>query len=460
MFVAHIGGKQRHRAISQRLTERLCTLLLLAWSYNGLAQVQTSTEAEEAPIATIGNEYQNSIQLLRNRFRVDHHVDVVTMVFFREPGSAPVVLVQPDGSKIFQRQADDETIIWYDADTYDMVTIKNPVPGPWQAVGQILPNSRIMVLSDIKLHADPFPPIIFSGEILKQTAYLTNGGKPVNDPQFRDVVTLDIDYISTNNPNYDNFGADSATVATFTDDGLGMDERPLDGVFTGQFNLVLPAGEWQPVFRVSTPMYTREQKSSPVILHPNPITLNVELNGGGNNYHKLIIGTNTELVDIRSLLFDGTIRYPNGDIQNFSLTEPSDVAREYLIIDFDIGIFRVKLTAYGSTADGRDFILDVPEFTFFAEAQTRDAEGEPLPPSEPSVGEETAEGDTAMSATSSERQDDVPTVEAEEAPIDVLFWILVVNGAILACGAIGVGGFFLWRMIKAKRAMKSGQSGE
>merc|ERR1712093_822505 len=60
--------------------------------------------------------------------------------------------------------------------------------------------------------------------------------------------------------------------------------------------------------------------------------------------------------------------FPNADIQNFSLTEGGDGVREHLIVAYEEGVYRVKLTAYGTTSEGRDFILDVPEYTFVAEA--------------------------------------------------------------------------------------------
>ena len=169
------------------MSRALLTILGVALAFSVSAQQPVPQDAEpsseasagptesESPIALIGSDYENGIKLLQNRFRIDHNVKEVTMVFFREYGSAPVVLVRPDGSKIFQSQVEGEDIFWFDSDTYDMISIKNPVPGPWQAVGQIVEGSRVMVLSDIALHAEPLPPILFSGEILKQTAYLTNG---------------------------------------------------------------------------------------------------------------------------------------------------------------------------------------------------------------------------------------------------------------------------------------------
>jgi uncharacterized protein (TIGR03503 family) len=320
-----------------------------------------------SPLTKLGSDFHNGIELLQNRFRIDFEVDEITMVFFRDFGSAPIVLVRPDGSKIFQSSADGESIFWFDSSTYDMISIKNPMPGPWQAVGQITPKSRVMVISDLALHADPLPSIIFSGEILKQTAYLTNNGVPIDYTAFRDVVELTISLSSTNNPNFNNFGANKEIIAFFEDNGKGMDERPLDGVFTGQFNLAIADGEWIPTFTVSTPMYTREQVDPTLMLLTNPIKVDVELDGGGEGYHKLKVDAQREYVDMSTLLIDGKVRFPNGDIQNFSITDMSSEVREYLIVNYEYGVYRVKLTAYGNTTQGREFILDVPEYSFLTE---------------------------------------------------------------------------------------------
>jgi len=327
---------------------------------------QEISQATDSPLKQLGSKYHNGIELLQNRFRIDFEVEEITMVFFREFGSAPIVLVQPDGTKIFQSSADGESVFWFDSSTYDMISIKNPTPGPWQAVGQIKPESRVMVISDLSLHSDPLPNNIFSGEILKQTAYVTNNGVPIDYSAFRDVVELTISLSSTNNPNFNNFGAKTEIVAFFEDNGKGMDERPLDGVFTGQFNLAIADGEWIPTFTVSTPMFNREQVDPNIMLLANPIKVDVELDGGGEGYHKLRVDAQREHVDMSTLLIDGKIRFPNGDIQNFSITESAEV-REYIIVNYDYGVYRVKLTAYGNTIDGREFILDVPEYSFLTE---------------------------------------------------------------------------------------------
>ena len=42
---------------------------------------------------------QNEIPLLDNRFRIDSHIDEITLLFFRKPGTPAVILVRPDGGK-------------------------------------------------------------------------------------------------------------------------------------------------------------------------------------------------------------------------------------------------------------------------------------------------------------------------------------------------------------------------
>lgn len=391
---------------------------------------------DTSPLTDLGDSYTNSIKLLQNRFRVDYNVEEITMVFFREFGSAPVVLVRPDGSKLFQGRVDEEKVEWFDSDTFDMITIKNPVPGPWQAVGQVLPESRVMVISNIELHAEPLPDILFAGEILKSTAYLTNNGKPIDNMQFRDVVELDIEFKSTNNPNFGNFGTGDKNIATFQDDGRGMDERPGDGVFTGQFNLKIAAGEWKPVFRVITPMFTREQESLPIVLHNNPVSIDVEMNGGGEGYHKIIIDVDRELVDIESLLVDGKVKFPNADMRNFSLTEGGSEPREHLVAAYEEGIFRIKITAYGTTVGGRDFILDVPEFSFVAEGpKTLEVEDPLIEGKDPIV-----DGSTpliASSEMSSPNSKPIEQTSDDEMDDDTLTIILIaVNGSIVLIGVI------------------------
>lgn len=335
-------------------------------------------------VVPLGTDFQNSVLLLNNRFRVDSDVDEVTMVFFRERGSAPVVLVRPDGSKLFiENDEEDPSMRWYETQTYDMITIKKPMPGPWQAVGQVLKGSKVMVIANIVLDAQPIPRHVYSGEIIKQTAVLKNNGKQVDFSPFRDVVSLTIDFVSNNNPNYENFGLGSRTIARFQDNGQGLDEIAGDGVFTGQFNLSIPSGEWRPTFIIRTPMYNREQINETVILHPNPIFINVKVDETNEADHVIMVDTDGKHIKLDSLLLDGKVTHPNGDTDNVTMTETNDLVKVIKVKNNGFGIYRIKLTAFATTADGREVIINVPEHTFVT-IKPPEPEPESIPPLEPS----------------------------------------------------------------------------
>ena len=399
-------------------------LLLAALNQDSAAQTQSNAE----PVVPIGSEYENSIQLLNNRFRIDNDVAEVTMVFFRESGSAPIVLVRPDGSKIFLGQdADDLSVNWYETSSYDMIKLKNPMPGPWQAVGQILPGSKVMVIADIKLDVQPIPQTVYSGEVLKQTATLKNAGKKIDFSPFRDVVTLNIDFVSNNNPNYENFGLGSRQVAVFEDNGTGFDEVAADGIFTGEFKLNIPPGEWRPTFSVVTPMYSREQINDAVILRHNPVTISVEVDETGEGNHVFSIDVDRDEINMRSLLFDGRVKYPNGDVDNISYTYPNEDVKRIEVINNEYGIYKLRIRAYATTLAGRDIVLDVPEFTLRTTA--------PLPP-EPTAEELAAIQAAELAALESEQ---ALLAEPVEEPLSTGALVGIVIGINLLIIALGTG---------------------
>ena len=279
---------------------------------------------------------KNQIPLFDNRFRVDDQVEEITLLLFRRRGSASVVLVKPDGSKIYFNTAEAQQVRWHDASSYDLIEIKNPMPGPWQVIGRLLPESRIMLLTEIKLHVDPLPANLMVGETIKINARLTNGDKPITAKDFSEVLALEVIFVSTNNAQFDNFGRGVVQVANFRDDGKGYDERARDGVFTGEFQLRFVAGEWTPKYVVRTPLYTREVEQAPVVLMPAPIVADITASPAVDDTqpeqqaleHQVLFRVTDDSVNAESVLLQGRVRYPNGEIEGFALNEPGSTPRD------------------------------------------------------------------------------------------------------------------------------------
>ena len=241
------------------------------------------------------------------------------------------------------------------------------MPGPWQAVGDILPNSQILVVSDVKIAVEPLPVIAFSGETLKVVGKLFNGDDEITSPHFKNVVKLDVNFYSTNNSIYENFGADAIKVTSFRDDGRGLDEYASDNIFTGEFVLDFAAGEWQPVYLVKLPMSTRELRQTPILLHNNPVSINVVQSTEADTPHQITLAIDPSYVDVNSLVFQGKFTFPDRQVEPFSIMEEIGESRTRVIENTEPGIYRVNVSAFGKTTNGREFRLVVPEYTFNVE---------------------------------------------------------------------------------------------
>ena len=312
----------------------------------------------------------NAIPYFENRFKIDALLEEITLLFYRRSGTPPIILVRPDGTKIKINNLPKDKITWFDDRTFDLITIKNPMPGPWQAIGDILPQSHIMVVTDVTIKVDPLPEVILSGETLKIEGHLYNGEQAIDDPLFRDVINLNVDFFSTNNSAYDNFGAEPIKIAQFRDDGRDLDEYAKDGVFTGEFELAFAPGEWLPIYSVIMPMATRELRQKPIILQKTPITISVEPVMEVGKSHKVIFTIDPTYVDVDSVLFQGKVIFPDRQEVPFSITEGKGNLRTYELAYTESGVHRIQVSVFGKTINGREFRLVLEQFTFNAESKT------------------------------------------------------------------------------------------
>jgi uncharacterized protein (TIGR03503 family) len=313
------------------------------------------------------NNITNEIPYFDNRFKIDAFLDDITLLFYRKSGTQPIILVRPDGSKLKVNNFPKDQVEWFDDKTYDLIRIKKPMPGPWQAIGDILPNSKIMVVSDITIKVDPLPEVILVGETLKVEGRLYNGEQAIDDPLFQDVLTLDVDFFSTNNSAYDNFGAEPVELAQFRDDGHDLDEYAKDNVFTGEFELDFAPGEWVPIYNIKMPMANRELRQKPIVLQKSPINITVDITLDEKKSHKVKFSIDPTFVDPASVLFQGKVTFPDRQVSPFSITEGSGNQRIYDIGFTESGIHRLKVNVFGKTIEGREFRLVLAEYSFNVE---------------------------------------------------------------------------------------------
>ena len=83
--------------------------------------------------------------------------------------------------------------------------------------------------------------------------------------------------------------------------------------------------------------------------------------------HQLIFALDpASKVEGKSISLQGRIRFPNGEVQSYTLGEMAEENRLLLIANAGVGTYRVENTLFGRTKTGREFVLKLSEYTFAA----------------------------------------------------------------------------------------------
>ncbi len=271
----------------------VCGFILLIW-----ASVAWSSEA--------------SLSLLDNRFRVDPTIKQITFLVYRAKNSQPVVLVRPDGQKYYAWQTYDD-VKWYQESDLDIISVDNPMPGPWQAVGKVTPKNNIKLVTDLQLYTDDFPANLYQGESLKFTAHLLSNQKPLNLRDFLDRVNLNVTFTK--------YVENEATLAkdakpipvvmgSFSDDGQGLDEYPGDGVFTVKLPIDIEPGKYRARITSQNGVFLRAQEQT-VLVYPTPLTVTFVQARQEQNNHQLSIRGEAGMIAKGSLLTHMETTGPN-----------------------------------------------------------------------------------------------------------------------------------------------------
>lgn len=215
---------------------------------------------------------ESSMSLLDNRFRVDPSIEQITFVIYRAKESQPVVLVRPDGKKYYAWRSP-ENVRWYQESAMDIVSIDNPMPGPWQAVGKVTPKNKIRLISHLQLTTDKLPNRLYQGESIKFNAHLLSDGKPLVLRDFLDRVELKVTFTKYVE-NEDTLEITERPIAeeigVFADDGTGLDEIPGDGIFTVGLPVLSQPGKYRVRIVSGNGVFLRAQEQE-VLVYPTPV---------------------------------------------------------------------------------------------------------------------------------------------------------------------------------------------
>lgn len=265
---------------------------------------------------------ESAMSLLDNRFRVDPTIEQITFLVYREQSSQPVVLVRPDGKKYYAWGTYDN-VRWYQEPSLDIISIDNPMPGPWQAVGKVTPKNNIRLISHLKLSTDVFPNRLYHSEALKFTARLTSDDQPLVLRDFLDRVNLRVTFTKFVE-NEDELIKEARPVpmviGEFADDGRGLDEKAGDGVFTVQLPIDVEPGKYRARITSGNGVFLRAQEQI-VLVYPSPITRTFIQSRHADQPHQLVVSGEQGMINPGSIAVnieqeapDGFISYSQGQV--------------------------------------------------------------------------------------------------------------------------------------------------
>lgn len=229
---------------------------------------------------------------LDNRFRVDPTVEQVSFVVKREANSQGIVLVRPDGEKYYAWRHPDN-VSWYDEPGMDIISIENPMPGPWQAIGRVTPKNQVVVLSDLKLTVENLPSRLYQSETLKFTARLTQNGELLTMRDFLERVKLSVvfyEYVEDVESLPKEARPGPIILGEFADDGLAFDEAPGDGVFTVALPVNIQPGKYRVKINSGNGIFLRTVEQQ-VLVYPPPMKASFIQGRGQHEHHQIVVET-------------------------------------------------------------------------------------------------------------------------------------------------------------------------
>ncbi|MEZ9698754.1 TIGR03503 family protein [Vibrio sp. 10N.261.46.E12] len=311
---------------------------------------------------------ESVMSLLDNRFRVDPSIEQVTFVIYRADNSKPVVLVRPDGKKYYSwRNADN--VRWYEESSMDIISIDKPMPGPWQAVGKVSPKNNIKLLSHLVLDANEFPDKLYQTERIKFTAQLTSDGKPLVLRDFLDRVKLKVTFTKFVE-NEESLVREARPVPVvmgeFADDGVDLDEKAGDGVFTVSLPIDIEPGKYRARITSGNGVFLRAQEQE-VLVYPTPLTTTFIQSRKEGLPHTIVVSGEQGMIAPSSLAVHVEHKAPDEYVMYKQGQAEVDTMKVALEVPYngDLGIYNWSGMVYATDASSqRPLIFPITEQSY------------------------------------------------------------------------------------------------
>lgn len=295
--------------------------------------------------------HPNALPLQENRFTVDDSIRELTLLVFLRDKAREVQIGRPDGV-VFGEPDKPTGVEWRRAEGYNLVTIREPMPGEWRVEAELDPDNRVMVVTDLRLHATELPESILPGRRLQVGAHLTQQGKQIRDKRFLDVVKIEV---------VNRTESGESRSWELVDDGSGADQQGGDGLFSAALGDLTREGRHQLVIRASGGTFTREHRQRVSVMWPFELSLKPKSSADLASY-ALIVEPLADLMEPGSLEVSARIEHADATDRPVELLVDESHRWRAEITDLQAGVQHLKVRLSGRAVTGDLWQLELGPF--------------------------------------------------------------------------------------------------
>lgn len=381
------------------------------------------------------------VPLEGDRFVIDSSVEEFTALIFRKPGSDSSVLISPDRTRYsFQEERGD--VNWYRTDKYDLITLKQPLEGEWRLQADMLPDSRVTVVSNLNVLVKPLPSNLFVGDSAALSLLLQEDGKTLQRAEFLRLIDIEASA---------SFSDESGPVGDVWSEDLSRDLPPGNGIYTADMDIFSAPGNYQLQVMIDGKSFQRQFLHNFSVRDPFGVTLKKEVVDSSTQYLLTVSAFGGD-VDLQKTKIVAKVKDPKGRTSIKPLQLSAQDNWQLRITPEREGEYKLALRVNGVAKDGKKFGFDPEPLSFrFPDGDDPFAAAEPEP--EPEAIVEVAPEPVVEEKPKPEPKVVAPPVTVEkaeeaieEAPEEEPQWLLY---GLLAGGniVILVLAFFAYRMI-------------
>lgn len=124
-----------------------------------------------------------------NQFLVDSGIKEFSVLVFKKPKAPPTELITPDQKKL-NKKVFSTTMFWLENAGYDLITVRDPMPGTWQINAEADPDNQVMILTDLKMNINELPNFVDVKQHLEIKAHFTDHDRLITRDDFLNLITF------------------------------------------------------------------------------------------------------------------------------------------------------------------------------------------------------------------------------------------------------------------------------